>query len=911
MHRRSLSQVIYRTLLCTYPHEFRARFASDLEADFADLLQSRGTMATWLRVLPDLCRSVPVTHARARAARKLAGATAYHGETAMSSLKADVRHAVRALVKAPVFTAVTVITLALGIGANSAMFSLVNAVLLRPLGYVEPERLMLIYEGFRGSAFDKVGVSPPDFVDLTTLQRSFSSIGAYRTQPYELSGAGEPEQITGVRVSASVFAILGVSAAHGRTFLESEDQQGQDVAVLSYGLWQRRFGGDPNAVGRTMILDRRPYAIVGIMPASFQFPKRGPQINGEPAQVWTPLALSPFERSQQARGMMYNHTVIARLRAGVPTEQAMRETGALGPSLVRNYPSILQGPINSLMVTAVPLIGDIAGQVQRPLLILLGAVGLVLLVACANVANLVLSRAVTRQREISVRAALGAGRRRLLQMLLVEGLLLSAAGGVLGLFIGNAAVRAMPEVIALSLPGVQDVRLDARVVLFTFALSALTAIVFGLLPLVVSERRELTDLLREGGTRSMGGARQHRLQTMLVVSSVALAVVLLASAGLLMRSFTKLMGVETGIRAARVLTMQVRLPQAGYDSGPAVRSFYQGLHDRVRAIPSVRAVSIQTDLPLKGDGERRAFTADQALAAGDATGSVAVTWTFGDYFQTFGVPIMRGRGFLPEEDLENRGTAIVSRALAERYWPGQDPIGKRVKWGIAASRAPWQTVVGVAGDVVDGNLAEPPIMHIYVPFAEAVNPPGGLPIAGLVRRMIVAAVTDQDVATLVGPMRAAIAALDPALAVAEVTTMAQVMADASAPQRFSAVLLGAFASGALLLAAVGLYGMLAFGVAQRTREIGVRLALGATGSEVLGLVVRQGMTLTLAGLGLGIVGALGATRLMRGLLYQTEPLDPVTFASVPGILAVVALLACYLPARRAASVEPMAALRAE
>ena len=484
------------------------------------------------------------------------------------------------------------------------------------------------------------------------------------------------------------------------------------------------------------------------MPASFQFPKRGPHINGEPAQVWTPLALSPFERSAQARGMMYNHTVVGRLRADVAPEQAISEAGALGSTLVRNYPPVLQGPIDSLMITAVPLIGEIAGQVQRPLLILLGAVALVLLVACANVANLVLSRAVTRQREISVRAALGAGRRRLLQMLLVEGLLLTAAGGVLGLFIGYAVVRAMPDVIALSLPGVQDVRLDGRVVLFTFALSALTALVFGLLPLIVSERRDLTDLLREGGARSIGGVRHQRVQAMLVVSSVALAVVLLASAGLLMRSFTKLMAVDTGIRAPRVLTMQLRLPQVGYNSGPAVRSFYQGLHDRVRAIPSVRAAAIQTDLPLKGDGERRAFTADQAVDPGNATGTVAVTWTFGDYFPTFGVPIVKGRGFLPEEDLENRGTAIVSRALAERYWPGQDPIGKRLKWGIAASRAPWQTVVGVAGDVVDGKLGEPPIMHIYVPFAEAVNPPPGLPMAGLVRRMTVAAVTDQDAATL-------------------------------------------------------------------------------------------------------------------------------------------------------------------
>ncbi len=911
MPHRSTAQVIYRILLWFYPREFRARFAADLEADFVDLLKARGMLATWRRVLPDLCRSVPNTHVRARRSRRLARATTHRGDTLMGSLKADTRHAVRALAKAPIFTAVTVVTLALGIGANSAIFSLVNAVLLRPLGYVKPERLMLIYEGFRGSPLARVGVSPPDFGDLTALQRSYSNIGAYRTTHYELSGAGEPEQITAVRLTPSVFPILGVAAAHGRTFLESEDRPGQDVAVLSYGLWRRRYGGDPNVVGRTITLDRRPYTVVGIMPASFQFPKRGPQVNGEPAQIWTPLAFDPFERSQMARGMMYNHTVIGRLRDGVTPAQAIREAADLGPVLAKNYPPILQDAIGALLVTAAPLADEVAGQVQRPLLILLGAVGLVLLVACANVANLVLSRAVTRQREISVRAALGAGRRRLLQMLLVEGLLLAAAGGVLGLFVGSAVVRAVPDVIALSLPGVQDVRLDGRVVIFTFALSALTAIVFGLLPLIVSERRDLSDLLRQGGTRSIGSGIQHRLQAMLVVSSVALAVVLLASAGVLTRSFTKLIAVETGIRAPYVLTMQVRLPQAGYESRPAVASFYQRLHHQVRAMPSVRSASLQTDLPLRGDGERRAITAEQVSDPAAATATTAVTWTFGDYFSTFGVPIVQGRGFLPEEERENRGAVVVSRALAERYWPGQDPVGKRVKWGVAASYSPWQTVVGVAGDVVDGRLGEPPIMHVYVPLSEAVDPALTFPIAGLVRRITVAAVTDRDVDGLIAPMRAAIATLDPALAVAEVTTMAQVMADASAPQRFSTVLLGAFASGALLLAAIGLYGMLAFGVAQRTREIGVRLALGATRQEVLGLVVRQGMTLTLAGLALGTAGATGASRLLRGLLYQTAPFDVLTFASVPGVLATVALIACYLPARRAAGIEPMAALRVE
>src|SRR5258706_5335048 len=428
--------------------------------------------------------------------------------------------------------------------------------------------------------------------------------------------------------------------------------------------------------------------------------------------------------------------------------------------------------MKALTSTAVPHADEIAGEVQRPLLLLLGAVGFVLLVAGRNVATLVWSGAVTRQREMGVRAALGAGRGRLLQMLLVEGLLLTATGGALGLFLGYAAVRAMPAVIALSLPGVSDVTLDARVALFTFGLSALTALVFGLLPLAASERRDLTELLREGGSRSTSGARQHRLQATLVVSSVAPAFVLLAGAGLLIRSFEKLMAVDAGLRAPRVLTMEVSLPQAGYGSAQAVQSFYRALHENVRAIPSVRAAAVQTDLPLKGDGERRVFPADQPADPGVSSTGVAVTWTFGDYFRTFGVPVVKGRTFLPEEEAENRLVAVVSRALAERFWPGQDPIGKRVKWGIPASRAPWQTIVGVAGDVVDGRLGQTPILHIYVPFAEATGQAPAL--SAFFRRMSVAAMTEGDTAALVGPIPGAIARIDPALAVADVPTMSQV-----------------------------------------------------------------------------------------------------------------------------------------
>jgi putative ABC transport system permease protein len=535
---------------------------------------------------------------------------------------------------------------------------------------------------------------------------------------------------------------------------------------------------------------------------------------------------------------------------------------------------------------------------------------LVLLIACANVANLVLSRAVARRREIGVRVALGAGRARVLQMLFIESLLLAIVSGVLGLLIGHWSVRAVPAVIMTSLPGVDAVTLDARVVAFALAISALTAVAFGIVPHVIGERGDINDLLRESHTRGTQGRGQHRLQSGLVIASVALAVVLLIGAGLLMRSFRYLIAVDPGLQTASVLTMQVTLPQASYSRPDLVRSFYVELHERLRAIPGVRVAAIATDLPLKADGERRAFTPDRAVDTGGVPPS-AVTWIYGDYFRTFGIPILKGRAFLPDEQMQNRNVVVVSRAIAQRFWPDEDPIGKRIKWGIRSSSAPWFTVVGVAGDVVDGKLGDEPIVHIYAPYAEIPDAMLTTPIVGLFRRMTIATLADGEVTTLINPARAAVNALDPALPVSDVTTLTQVVADATAPQRFSAIVLAAFAICALLLASIGLYGVVAFGVAQRTREIGVRFALGATHRDVLTLILRRGMALTSMGLLLGIVGATATTRLMRALLYQTEPLDPVTFAAVPILLTVVALVACYVPARRATRVEPMAALRTE
>ena len=901
------SRRLYRLLLHIYPHEFRDRFGEDLERDFADLLATRGRWTAWRRVAPDLARSLPGTYAHVAPSRRRRRLFYPPGESVMSSLMFDIRHAVRALLQAPVFTLVTVATLALGIGANSAIFSLVNAVLLRPLGYQDPERLMLLYEVIPESKVPRFGVSPPDSLDLVSMQQSFETMGVYRLRSTELSGLGEPQQIMVSQMSPSVFTVLGVGAATGRVLLDTDAAADERTAVLSHAMWQRGFGGR-SVIGERVLLDRQPHTIVGVMPAGFSFPKRGPQLNGEPADVFVPLAFNPFER--QARGMFFNHSVVGRLRPGVTPEQMAAEARTLGPRLLENYPAQLRQSPLTLVVEPAPLIDEISGQVRRPLLILLGAVGLVLLVACANVANLILSRAVARQREIGVRVALGAARHRLLQMLLAESVLLALASGAAGLLIGHWTIRAMPVVIASSLPGVSDVSLDGRVVAFTFVVSLATALLFSIVPLAV-DRGQLNTLLRAGAARTTASQRQHRVQATLVVSSVALAFVLLVGSGLLIRSLERLLAHESGVRPDNVLSLRLDLPYQGYRDAAAVRTFYRTLQERLQALPGVRVAAIASDLPVDGDGERRAVTPERTGDAGGLPPSMAVTWIHGDYFASYGIPLVRGRPFTADEEDQPRQVAIVSRGLADRFWPGEDPIGKRLKWGLAISQAPWKIVVGVVGDVVDGALGSDPIVHVYVPYTDVPDQALAAPINGLVRRMVVSMHTTVDAATLAQASRGVIASLDPALAVYSVTTMSQRVSDAAAPQRFSTTVLTAFAAGAVLLAGIGLYGILAFGVAQRTREIGVRLALGANRREVVAMVVRQGMGLTGLGLVVGAIVAIGAARVLQAVLYETSAFDLRTFLAVPIVLGIVTLVACYWPARRASLVDPLTALRNE
>jgi predicted permease len=909
VHEHRYSTAAYRLLLRTYPREFRERFAADLESDFLEMVRTRGTAFAWRRVLTDLVRSVPLTASDAAAERartaRVGGPIVPPGETFMRSLLFDLRHGLRALVKAPAFSIVTILTLALGIGANSAIFTLVNAALVRPLGFAHAERLMFVYEAIPGSGVERFGVAPADYLDLVQYQQSFSTLGAYRTVTAELSeGGGQPEQIDAAEITASLFDVLGVGVAEGRTFLAEEDQAQSNVAIISHGLWRRRFAGH-SAIGSTIAIDRRPVTVVGVMPAGFEFPRRGASSNATPADVWIPLVFTPAEK--QARGQMYRHSVIGRLRDGTPPAQAAADVAALAERIRDNYPAGL-GHELKVTIGAIPLTEELSRQVRRPLLILLGAVALVLLVTCANVANLILSRSVARQRDIGVRAALGAGRLRLFQVLLSEALILATFGGALGLVLGYWSVRAIPAVLTTSLPGITTISLDWRVVAFTSMLALGSAALFAVVPLAAGLRRDLHDLLREGSTRATGGRRQHRIQGTLVVTSVAFAFILLVCAGLFVRSFRNLVTVASGVGTTNVLSAKVRLPLVGYSEAARTRWFYRTLDERLRAVPGVRAASIASDLPLDADGERRAATAENPSGPG-VKQALAVTWTQGDFFGTYGIPLIAGRTFSDDEQRENRNVAIVNKRLADAYWPGENPVGKRLKWGMATSSAPWLAIIGVVGDVVDGAAGSEPIVHAYVPYTAATDALLTSPNIDLGRRIVIAIRGEQDAATFTSTVRAIVAELDPALALFEVQTIEQLDRERSAPQRFSAVAISGFGIGALLLAAIGLYGVLALSVSQRRREIAIRLALGAQPGSVLRLTVREGMTLVAIGLAVGAAGAILATRLLRSALFETDIYDPLTFAIVPFVLAAVALAASYLPARRAAAVEPIVALR--
>jgi putative ABC transport system permease protein len=821
----------------------------------------------------------------------------------------DLRHAARALRHHPGFLAVVVLTLGFGIGINTATFSIVNAVLIRPLGFGEPERLVALQERLSGFDFENAPFSPPDFIDLQREQQSFEQIAAYVQRPAELSGSGAPVRIDVSKVSWNLFDVLAIKPLLGRSFTPEEDRPGVDVAVMSYSLWQSRFGGDRSIVGRTMTLDRRPYTVIGVMPSGFDFPLRGRGFNGRPAVAWVPMGFTDQQR--QARGNEFNHGVVGRLKARTSIEAARAELEVLARRVNERYPQVLQNVRFSIRFNIMPLRDESSGPIQRPLLLLLGAVGLVLLVTCANVANLVLSRAASRSREIALRMALGSSRGRLLQLLLAEGAIFSIAGGFVGVLLSQAIVAAVPVVVTETLPAAQGIEVDVRVLAFTTAISLMTAILFAVIPLFGIDRRGPGSALQEEASRTTPGLRRHRTQSGLVISTVTLAFVLLIGAGLFIRSFSALMAADGGFNPDRVLTASVTLPREGYPTAATVRAFHESLLRRASSLPGVRSAALVTDLPLERY-ERRTLAAEGVAPSG-APPNTNLSWVYGRFVETLGMRLVAGRVFSDAESVEPRGVVIVNERLAKRFWPGQDAVGKRLRWGLDVPRNPnpWLTIVGVVADVTDGALGSEPYIHAYEPFSQfpdiVLNN-----IPNAFGRLVKLAVrTTGDSRALVGSVRGEIASIDRQLAIESIETMEDRLGESVAPRRFSVLTLGAFAAGSLLLAAIGLYGLLAFNVAERRREIAVRLALGAEPRAILRMVVGQGLRLVAIGLVAGAVASFWVARTLTSLLYQTDAHDAMTFASVPVGLVLVALAACTLPALRASRVEPISSLRGE
>jgi putative ABC transport system permease protein len=819
----------------------------------------------------------------------------------------DIRFGLRMLRKNPGFTAVAVLTLALGIGANTAVFGVVNAVLLRPLPFKQPSRLMMLFEGIPKLGFPKMGFSAPDFAVFERAQESFESIGVYQNKYFNISGDREPERLMAARISSSVFPMLGAEPMLGRTFTIGEDAPGQNVVILSYGFWQRRFGADPGIIGRNLELNRQPYTVIGVMPKAFTFPLRGPQ-GSEPAELWVPMAFTATEL--EGWGTNYMNGALARLRPGLAFEQASAEAESLSRSIGSNYPPELTKAFQGaeLKVSMSSYHEEVVKSVRTLLLILMAAVVLVLLIACANVATLLVSRAASRQKEVALRTTLGATRVRLLRQMLTESLLLALIGGSLGLSFAFWVKTLLLSLVPESVPLPRDIPIGGSVIVFVLAASFLTTVLFGLVPAFQVSAMALRGPLQEGRRSGTPGRLRHRLQGFFVTVEFALALVLLIGSGLLIRSFAKLLETDPGFRPDHVLTLNIPIPSERYTHAPKVRQFYEQLLDRTGNIPGVKAVGLTSDLPLNGCGTIAIQIEGARNAGGETPQAICQTWQVGNYFRTLGIPLLKGRSFTLEDRIDAQPVAIVSETAGRQFWPGQDPIGKRIRWGVYT---PWQTIVGIVSDVNDEPLGQPVQLHVYRPYLQMADLFFEDTRFGEVRSMNLAVLSQTDPASLTSAVIGQIHSLDPDLAVAHIRTMAQVISSSVAAPRFNTLLLGVFAGVALFLAAIGIYGVMAYAITQQTHEIGIRLALGAQPRNVLQLVLRRGMRLAGVGATFGVAAALALTRLMAGLLYDVSATDPVTFSCVVILLLAIALLASYVPARRAMRVDPMVALRYE
>ena len=808
----------------------------------------------------------------------------------MKGLKQDLRYGWRTLVKNPGFTAVAVLTLALGIGANSAIFSVINGVLLKPLPYREPDRLVRVFTTF--PVFPEFPINAHDFLDYRDQNRVFDDFALYVRDDLQFAAADRPERLTGMRVSYGFFRLLGWQPMLGRAFMLNEELPGNErVVILSYGLWKSRFSGDPRVLGRTVNLSGRSFTVVGVMrPGLVSVGGTYHSLpHGDTVDVWWPLTLDRKNAGQ--RGSHYLNG-IARLKPGVSRKQAHAEMNSIAERLARLYPDTNR----DARIRLVPLRQAIVGKAQPLLLVLLGAVGFVLLIACVNVANLLLARAAVREREIAIRTALGAGRLRLIRQMLTECLLIAGLGGALGCLLAIWGVDTLSTVSAGKLPRVQMIGVDARLFVFTFIATILTALLFGLAPAFqISKAGGLHTCLKEGGRSSAIGLRSSRLRGVLVVAELSLALVLLAGAGLLMRTFLNLEREVPGFNPRNVITMSLDLPQARYPNQKAAALFCRRLIERLKTQPGISEAGVSSDLPWSGYDENSDFEIIGRSDAENRGNHGRYHFVSALYFQTIGVPLVAGRWFTERDDAAAQRVIMINRSMARRYWPHEDPVGKPMKlWGDRV------LVAGIVGDVKDTPASIGAEPAFYWPVEQQ-----------LFGQMCLAVRAAPNAGDILGAIRREVAALDKDLPLADVQTMDQIAAAAFAGPRLALFLVGTFAGLALLLATVGVYGVMSYSVGQRVHEIGVRMALGAHWSDVLKLVVGQGLKLAFIGVALGVASALALHSVMAGLLYGVTATDSITLTAVSLVLFAVAGIACYIPARRAAQVDPMVALRYE
>ena len=820
----------------------------------------------------------------------------------MLSLWSDLRFSVRNLMQARGFTVVAVLTLALGIGATTAMFSVVHSVLLRPLPYFEPERLLAIDEFNTEHGVPEIAtgsLSYPDYRDVATRNRSFEEVGAYTYSEYPVTGAGEPVHVEAQIVTANLFHLLRVQPSLGRAFLPEEDAAGHHVAILSDGFWRRQFHADKAVIGRSIGLRGFPYTVVGVMPPGFQFAAQS-----QPSDLWVTYsgwAETDDPRDKPATEQRGNHSLraIARLKPGVTVEQANADLTSIYRALATEYPNSnkYQG------IAATPELKYMVGSTRTPLLILLGAVALVLLIACANVANLLLARGAGRVREMATRAAMGATRMRLVRQLVTESIVLSFAGAALGAGFATWALQAVLRLYPQNLPRAAEIGIDVRVLLFTGALALITGVLFGLLPAWKASSPNLAQTMREGGRTSTSGPEHTRLRSMIVVTQTALGVMLLIGAGLLIRSFERLSHANLGLDPSHVLSADFDLNEAKYKPDQMDR-FIGDLLDRIRAIPGVTSAGGAMPLPLGGDdGWQISFNVLDHPVAKENEPSAGFYVVTRDFFETMRIPVLRGRSFDARDQRNSAPVIIVTESFAKKYFPNEDPIGRKIEIGAGegAARKAYKTreIVGVVGDIRSSNLTKAPIPAYYVPLPQLV---WGTELT--IR-------TTGDPKALIPAVTKVLNSLDPETPLYNVRTVEDCLALDLGRARFQAVLLGIFAVVALMLTAIGLYGVIAYSVTQRTHEIGVRMALGASRAKVLGMMLNRGLQLTVVGISIGVVGALALARVIEALLYEIPPRDPLTYVAVCVVLGSVALLASYVPALRAARTDPMVALRYE